>query len=62
MDFGWPNVEIGWKIANDQLLFLALICEQICQKSLTHASFHYHLMDTAIDCVHHCQKLAFTEA
>ena len=24
MDFGWPNVEIGWKMANGQLLFLAL--------------------------------------
>jgi len=29
MDFGWPNVEIGWKMANGQLLFLALagLCE-----------------------------------
>jgi len=25
MDFGWQNVEIGQKIANGQLLFLALI-------------------------------------
>jgi len=24
MDFGWPNVEIGQKMANGQLLFLAL--------------------------------------
>jgi len=24
MDFGQPNVEIGWKMANGQLLFLAL--------------------------------------
>jgi len=24
MDFGQPNVEIGWKVANGQLLFLAL--------------------------------------
>ena len=24
MDFGWLNSEIGWKIANGQLLFLAL--------------------------------------
>ena len=24
MDFGQPNVEIGWKMANAQLLFLAL--------------------------------------
>ena len=24
MDFGRPNVEIGWKMANSQLLFLAL--------------------------------------
>ena len=24
MDFAWPNVEIGWKMANGQLLFLAL--------------------------------------
>ena len=24
MNFGWPNAEIGRKIANDQLLFLAL--------------------------------------
>ena len=24
MDFGWPNVEIGGKMANSQLLFLAL--------------------------------------
>ena len=23
-EVGWPNVEIGWKMANDQLLFLAL--------------------------------------
>jgi len=29
MDFGWPNVEIGWKMANGQLLFLALhVCDQ----------------------------------
>jgi len=25
MDFGQPNVEIGWKMANGQLLFLVLI-------------------------------------
>jgi len=25
MDFGWPNVEIGKKIANGQQLFLALL-------------------------------------
>ena len=25
MDFGQPNVEIGQKMANDQLLFLALM-------------------------------------
>ena len=24
MDFGWSNVKMGWKIANGQLLFLAL--------------------------------------
>jgi len=24
MDVGWPNVEIVWKMANSQLLFLAL--------------------------------------
>jgi len=24
MDFGRPNVEIGWKTVNDQLLFLIL--------------------------------------
>ena len=24
MDFGWPNVEIGQKIASGQLLFLGL--------------------------------------
>ena len=24
MDFGWPNAEIGQKMANGQLLFLAL--------------------------------------
>ena len=24
MDFGWPNTESGWKMANGQLLFLAL--------------------------------------
>ena len=22
--FGWPNAEIGWNMANDRLLFLAL--------------------------------------
>ena len=25
MDFGWPNAEIGRKMANGQLLFLALL-------------------------------------
>jgi len=25
MDFGWPNVEISQKMANSQLLFLALL-------------------------------------
>jgi len=25
MDFGWPNVKIGQKMANGQLLFLALM-------------------------------------
>jgi len=25
MDFGWPNVEVGQKMANGQLLFLALV-------------------------------------
>ena len=25
MDFGWPNAEIGRKMANGQLLFLALV-------------------------------------
>jgi len=25
MNFSWPNVEVGWKMANGQLLFLALI-------------------------------------
>ena len=24
LDFGWSNVEIGWKITNGQLLFLTL--------------------------------------
>ena len=26
--FGWPNVEIGQKVANQKLLFLALLCKQ----------------------------------
>ena len=26
MDFGWPNAEIGRKMANGRLLFLALEC------------------------------------
>ena len=25
MDFGLPNAEIGWKMANGRLLFLALL-------------------------------------
>jgi len=25
MDFGWPNFEIGQRMANGQLLFLALL-------------------------------------
>ena len=29
MDFGWPNAEIGQKMANGQLLFLALQLEQV---------------------------------
>jgi len=32
MDFGWPNVEISQKMANGQLLFLAL--ELIRQSAL----------------------------
>ena len=31
MDFGWPNVEIGQKMADGQLLFLTLCCWQILQ-------------------------------
>ena len=31
MDFGWPNAEIGQKMANGQLLFLALaVCVFVC--------------------------------
>jgi len=29
MDFGWLNVEIGWKMVNGQLLFLALY-DNVC--------------------------------
>ena len=28
MDYGWPNAEISWKMANGRLLFLTL-CERI---------------------------------
>ena len=47
--YHWPFVKIGRKMANDQLLFLALLCEQICQKGLAYAIFHCHLTDTVID-------------
>ena len=29
MDFGQPNPEIGWKMANGRLLFLALILPEV---------------------------------
>ena len=29
MDFGWPNAEIGWKMANGQQLLLALYLKVI---------------------------------
>jgi len=32
MDFGRPNVEIDWKMANGQLLFLALVLEHFQRK------------------------------
>ena len=31
MDFGWPNAEIGWKMANGQQLFLTLFLKVIHQ-------------------------------
>ena len=33
MDFGWPNAEIGQKMANGRLLFLALLVYYIKLKS-----------------------------
>jgi len=39
MDFGWPNVEIGQKMANGQLLFLALLLLKVWCFNLIH--MHY---------------------
>ena len=42
MDFGRPNAEIGQKMANGRLLFLALnLCVQICK--------HFQLLVLASD-------------
>ena len=42
MDFGLPNAEIGWKMANGQLLFLALLrCDS--KSGLFPASFFTYL-------------------
>ena len=30
IDFGRPNAEIGWEMANGLLLFLALWCSHVC--------------------------------
>jgi len=37
MDFHRPNVEIGWKMANDQLLFLALYLQLMIQATIIEA-------------------------
>ena len=46
MDFGWPNTEFGWKMANGRLLFLALyymyIHTQHCHTP-THVRVHTHM-------------------
>jgi len=41
MDFGWPNVEIGQKIANGQLLFLALRYAMSSAKEFTYYAQNY---------------------
>ena len=50
MDFGWPNAEIGQKMANGQLLFLVLavcVCLCVCLplRLLLTGGFMWHDMD-----------------
>jgi len=49
MDFGQPNVEIGRKMANGQLLFLALHVCIFCQLSKTEISSHEITMVVTCD-------------
>ena len=42
MDFGQPNAEIGQKMANGQLLFLALYYQHACQRfALPHTKWAF---------------------
>ena len=56
MDFGWPNVEIGRKMANGQLLFLALVCAVcvymrtcVCVRACEQIK-HIHILNL-MDCI-----------
>ena len=39
MDFVQPNIEVGWKMANDQLLFLAHINIEPSGQAISEESF-----------------------
>ena len=48
MDFGRPNVEIGWKMANGRLLFLALLL----RTSITHLTIRIHTLPEKLTEMH----------
>ena len=54
MDFGQPYVEIGWKMADDQLLYLALLGLRYVKLA---ASIYHSLSSTFIDNYHYSLEL-----
>ena len=59
MDFGWSNFKIGQKMANGQLLFLALLYNE---KTFDGLKLFYELFvftDCSIRVFYHCRSVWF---
>ena len=52
MDFGQPNAEVGWKMANGQLLLIALDYCVVIQNAYIHylKNTHVHTSNISLEC------------
>ena len=60
IDFGWPNAEIGWKMAKGWLLFLALHTDPSCHMYLNGTQYECYIYVT-ITCMLHFMDVTCME-